>query len=114
MIACQNGGGMTIAAEKIFENKIKKYLKKNGCYFLKIMGGVPGIPNGTPDILACINGYFVGIEVKRPDGKGRVTQIQHYQLGRIEQAGGISFIADDWEETKGTIDRIIQLSKAST
>lgn len=52
-----------MAQEKTFENKIKKYLKGKGAYYVKYHGNAYST-NGTPDILACVNGYFLGIEVK--------------------------------------------------
>ena len=49
--------------EKVFENKIKKILKEKQAYYVKFFGC--GITTaGTPDILACVNGYFIGIECK--------------------------------------------------
>lgn len=46
-----------MALEKLFENKIKKYLKERGCYCVKYHGNAYSA-NGTPDLLACVNGYF--------------------------------------------------------
>jgi hypothetical protein len=40
--------------------------------------------------LACINGYFVGIEVKAPNGKP--SEIQLYNVRRINAAGGFAFV----------------------
>ena len=54
--------------EKVFENKIKAYLKSVGVYFIKTHGDRFS-KVGTPDILACVNGYFVAIEVKAENGK---------------------------------------------
>ena len=49
--------------EKVFENKIKKLLKEKQAYYVKFFGC--GITTaGTPDILACVNGHFIGIECK--------------------------------------------------
>lgn len=53
-----------MAAEKNFENKIKGFLKDHGCWFLKYWGGAAYTKSGIPDILACCNGKFLGIEVK--------------------------------------------------
>ena len=46
-----------MASEKSFENKIKRYLKDKGCYRVKYHGNYFS-ENGTPDILACVKGYF--------------------------------------------------------
>lgn len=77
--------------EKKVENQIKKYLDSVGAYYLKVHGSMYQ-PAGTPDVLACVNGHFVAIEVKRPNG-GVVSALQKSKLKRIEQAGGISIVA---------------------
>ena len=87
-------------SEKNFENKIKKYLKDNGAWFLKYWGGGEYTKAGIPDILACINGYFVAIEVKAPNGKP--SELQLYNLREIEKAGGYAFLLypKQWEDFK--------------
>lgn len=42
-----------MAAEKNFEEKVKKYLKENGCWFLKYWGGGGFTKSGIPDLLVC-------------------------------------------------------------
>lgn len=81
--------------EKKVETQIKNYLLSINAYFLKTVGG--SVAAGTPDILACVNGIFVGIEVKRPTG-GRVTALQKHHIKCIQQAGGIAFVASSKEE----------------
>lgn len=62
---------------------------------------------GTPDILACINGLFVALELKK-DGKSKTTRIQDYELGKIRKAGGVALLAypGNWEETVGLLRRM--------
>ena len=79
--------------EKKVENDIKKYLNHIGAYHVKIHGSA-FMPAGTPDILACVKGVFVGIEVKKPKG-GRVSDLQKLKIKQIEQAGGIGIVAND-------------------
>ena len=67
-----------MAAEKNFENKIKGFLKDHGCWFLKYWGGAAYTKSGIPDILACCNGKFLGIEVKAKNGKP--SELQLYNL----------------------------------
>lgn len=78
-----------MAAEKNFENKIKKYLEENGGWFVKYFAN-RNTKSGIPDILACINGVFVGVEVKAENGKPSPLQLWHQQ--KIREAGGISII----------------------
>lgn len=78
-----------MAAEKNFENKIKTYLKEHGCWFVKYFAN-RNTRSGVPDILACVNGFFVGIEVKASNGKPSPLQI--WNRDKIREAGGISII----------------------
>ncbi|MGM8215151.1 VRR-NUC domain-containing protein [Bacillaceae bacterium W0354] len=77
--------------EKTIENQIKGYLDQIGAWYIKTHGNMFS-KAGTPDIIACINGTFVGIEVKKPGGQPSALQLA--QIKRIEQSGGISFVAD--------------------
>jgi len=78
-----------MAAEKNFENKIKAFLKDNDAYFVKFFANRM-TKTGVPDILACVNGYFVGIEVKAPLGKP--SELQLYNARKIREAGGFAWI----------------------
>jgi hypothetical protein len=49
--------------------------------------------NGTPDILACLGGKFVGIEAKA--GRGRLTQLQIKSLRDIHRAGGSALVINE-------------------
>lgn len=89
--------------EKKVENSIKKYLDKLGAYYLKVHGSMYQ-PAGTPDILACINGQFVGIEVKRPGG-GTVSALQQSKLKKIENAGGVAVVARSVEDVSAMLKR---------
>lgn len=89
--------------EKKVEDKIKRYLDSLGAYHVKIHGSA-FMPAGTPDILACINGRFVAIEVKRPSG-GVVSELQKLKLKQIEQAGGVGIIARSVQDVSERIGR---------
>lgn len=78
-----------MAAEKTFENKIKAWLKANNCYFVKFFANRM-TRTGVPDILASVNGYFVGIEVKAQNG--RPSDLQYYNVRKIRESGGFAWI----------------------
>ena len=78
-----------MAQEKNFENKIKTYLKSIGAYFIKTHGDRFSRV-GTPDIIACVNGHFVAVEVKAENGKPSELQIHHIE--QINKAGGYGVI----------------------
>ena len=52
-----------MAAEKNFENRVKKYLDEYGCWWLKYWGGAAYTKSGIPDLLVSSDGCFLGIEV---------------------------------------------------
>lgn len=81
---------MISITEKQFENKVKKYLKNlTKCWFTKIWGG--GYQKaGIPDILACINGKFVAIELKSDVGKPSELQKRNVRL--INESNGYAVV----------------------
>ena len=80
--------------EQLVQRKIIKYLEARGAYVVKV---VTANRAGIPDILACYKGRFIAIEVKRPETKGNVSELQIYNIKKVKEAGGISFVA--WDET---------------
>lgn len=82
--------------EKKVENKIKKWLKDRNYWYFKVHGSIYQ-PAGIPDIIACINGKFVAIEVKRSDG-GIVSELQKAQIQKIKDSGGLVGVAHNMEE----------------
>jgi Holliday junction resolvase len=75
--------------EKNFENKIKDFLDKQGAWYVKFFANRM-TKEGIPDILACVNGYFVGIEVKAQNGKP--SDLQLYHCEKIRKSGGFAFV----------------------
>lgn len=49
---------------------------------------------GSPDVIACIRGKFVGIEVKRP-GTGRLSEAQKAVQDALQHAGGTYLVIQD-------------------
>ena len=95
-----------MAAEKLFENKIKKYLKDRGCWYVKYFAN-GYTKSGIPDILACVNGYFVAIEVKAP--KGKPSDLQLWNIEQINQSGGIGIILypEQFEQFKEMVEFLL-------
>ena len=92
--------------EKPFENKIKKYLDDIGAWYIKYWAGAQFTKSGIPDILACVNGSFVAIEVKGDGGKP--SPLQEYHIEKINNCGGYAVIVypDDWEQLKEDLDEL--------
>lgn len=96
-----------IAQEKNFENKIKKHLQSLGIWYVKYFANRM-TKVGVPDILACVNGYFVAIEVKAQNG--RPAPLQIHNRDAIRHSGGIAIIVypDQWEDFKLLIDDLLE------
>ena len=96
-------------AEGKIQKKIIDYINdnlgiawRNNSGILKI--GVRWIhlaPKGSPDIVACIEGKFIGIECKTKKGKVEAHQIEFGE--RIARAGGQYIIARSLEEFRENI-----------
>lgn len=78
-----------IAAEKNFENKIKQFLNEHNCWHVKFFANAY-TKIGIPDILGVINGYFIAIEVKAPNGKP--SALQKYNVNKINECHGFAVI----------------------
>lgn len=86
-----------MAGEKNFENKIKRFLDDNGCWFVKYFANRM-TKSGVPDILACVNGRFVGIEVKATNG--HPSELQIWNRDKIRGSNGICIVLypEQWNE----------------
>lgn len=83
---------MADTPEKKVKKKVITLLKERGAYYA--MPVASGFGNaGVPDILACYEGRFLGIECKA--GKGKATALQLSNLRQIREAGGIALIIDE-------------------
>ena len=95
--------GDAMAEEKLFEGQIKKYFHSVGIYpagyptdrmnapmvgwYTKIWGG--GFQkSGIPDIICCVNGVMLAVEVKASNG--RPSELQKLNISRINKSGGVA------------------------
>jgi hypothetical protein len=78
--------------ESLVKKKIHAILKSRGAYAVNYIGGISA-NNGTPDILACLHGRFIGIEAKA--GKNKPTDLQTLNLKRIDAAGGLALVINE-------------------
>lgn len=93
--------------EKDIENEIKRWLTSNGVYWFKVHGSA-FMPPGIPDIVACINGHFVGIEVKNKGLLKHQSEQQKIHEELIKQAGGRYILADSIETVQENLCDIIR------
>jgi len=82
-------------------------LKARDAWCIKIM---QANENGCPDILACVRGRFWGIEIK--SGEDKLSPIQHEQLCRIIEVGGVGIVVGSDVYHAGRLTKqIIKLSE---
>ncbi len=81
--------------EKDITREIRGYLRSRGILHWKAWGG-PMSEKGIPDILCCIKGRLIGIEVK--GARGVVSPDQEKWIDRINRAGGLAFVAHSLDD----------------
>ena len=86
--------------EQYIQRKIIKWLESEGYYVVKIISANKA---GVPDLLVCVDGKFVAIEVKTPKTKNNVSKLQKYNLEKIKKCGGVAIVAYDVEKVKSII-----------
>lgn len=96
-----------MGSEKLFENKIKTWLKEHNCWYVKYFAN-RNTKSGVPDILASVNGYFVGIEVKADNG--RPSALQYYNVRKIRESGGFAYIVypSGWTELQKILEDLLR------
>lgn len=87
-----------MALEGNLQKHIKGWLNLHpDIWHLKVFGS--GVQTkGVPDFLLCKNGNFIGIELKRTDGEGKVSEVQKAQIARIRRAGGVAEVIDNFDK----------------
>lgn len=92
---------------------IQKAIAKEypGSWCFKVVGN-PYQETGVPDLLVCVDGILMGIEVKhlkpsetREHAMSRVTPVQRVQIQRINRAQGMAGAVVSVEEALALIER---------
>lgn len=90
--------------ESAIQAKILKYLATlPECWVVKV---IQANKNGTPDLIACVQGRFLALEVK--SATGRPSPIQLHQIEMIRQAGGVVEIVRSVDDVKKLVDSMSQ------
>lgn len=84
--------------------EILKYLRGRGIWCFKVAGG-PMQQRGVPDIICCVGGVFVALEVKRPK-LGRLTDLQALTIEDIRQNNGFAEVVTSVEEAAAVIEEV--------
>lgn len=89
--------------------KVVDVLKSEGVYYF--FPATHGFGrSGVPDIVACVNGYFLGIECKA--GRGKPTALQVRELERIRAVNGVAIVVN--EENWEMVRPLVRKMKAGT
>ena len=76
--------------EKQITAKIIKHLNSlDGCVAFKVHGGHFATP-GISDVICCLNGKFIALEVKQPSRLKNVSKAQQLFLDNVSKSGGLS------------------------
>ena len=79
----------------------KRIREEYGGEVLKVFGSAMQ-KKGTPDLLACIRGRFVAVELKQPGNKP--TSLQYSRMRKWEAAGGLA----GWATTEVEMDALLE------
>jgi len=80
--------------------RIKRAIEErlgSGAFVFKVHGG-PFQQAGLPDLIGCVNGLFIALEVKHPDQSHPVSKIQQHIIDRITAAGGTAAVVESVED----------------
>lgn len=116
--------------EKAVETQIKSYIRMLGGYVVKVQSGalmksykrksglsqayrIQLADEGTPDLLACIHGKFIAIEVKKDEKEiekwertkdtDRRSAAQHNQQEAIRYSGGVTLVVCSVEQLEADL-----------
>lgn len=117
-----------MAAEKQFEKQVERYLASIGVYqagtaadkmpvdqcgwYTKIWGG--GYQkSGIPDLILCVNSFFIAVELKAPTGKP--SELQKLNTSRINKSNGVGIILypDGFDNFKNLMKGVKQCNAAT-
>jgi len=91
--------------ESRIQSDIIAYLRGLGAYVRNIPGSA-ATGKGTADLLVCYRGYFLAVEVKRPDGSYEETVTQRIRRNQVTKADGLGIVVASIKEVADLIHAI--------
>lgn len=91
--------------EAEFQSAVIKFLSiryGKDFWYINHLGGV-GQRSGIPDLLCCIRGRFLALEIKSPKGAGRLGPKQKVEMEAIQRAGGGAYVISNFEELEAAL-----------
>jgi VRR-NUC domain len=90
--------------ERRLVQKIQAYLEEQGARPFKIHGDDSYQEAGIPDLLVCLRGRFVGLEVKLPGNSP--SPLQEKVLREIKRSGGIAEVVTSVDQVRTLIAKM--------
>ncbi|MCK9324734.1 MAG: VRR-NUC domain-containing protein [Bacteroidales bacterium] len=87
----------------IKQQVLKKLRKKYPTAWIKKI--CDRFTKGTPDIICCINGLFIAVELKTLNGV--IKPIQTHEIRLINEAGGKAFVARSVSEVLKEVEEYV-------
>ena len=94
---------MAMTPEAKVKKKVVAILKEAGAYYFYPVTGGYG-RSGVPDVIACHDGRFIGIECKA--GSNKPTPLQEKNLSDIQTAGGVALVVN--EDNINTVEELFR------
>lgn len=95
-------GGM--AGESSLQRYMKRECKRLGIYWRKVR--FEGV-NGCPDTLVIFKGLTALVELKNPNGRGRISAQQERRIKEINDHGVVAEVLETREEVDAFLQRFI-------
>jgi|TARA_R100001244_G_scaffold91488_1_gene69239 Holliday junction resolvase len=95
---------MTAPEKKVKQNVVSVLVELGAYYFYPATGGYGR--SGIPDVVACLDGQFIGIECKA--GSNKMTPLQKRELQAIEDSGGIAIIYSEPAMSKQDLRKLLR------
>ncbi len=92
-------------AETAVSRSILDWLRSKGFWAVKVHGDP--MQEKVIDILACVDGRFLGIESKDDDAE-EPSRHQLYTMRKIREAGGVAIKASTLHHVKVAVEKILK------
>lgn len=94
---------MARTPERKFRDKVVTWLKQ--LPNIAIFSIQQKALKGTPDLLCCVNGTFVALELKSSE-KAKVSALQNFYIEYIKRANGVAMIVfpENWDKVKLSLE----------
>lgn len=103
---------MSSQPESLLTARIRRKLQQRfpGSWWVKTDGNSK---KGTPDLLGCVDGLFVAIEVKLPSNAGGATKLQLAVQDEIARAGGCVATVTDAHQAVQAVEEALAAPDAA-